>query len=347
MRKRMRLRKIKFKIPRWQKVLGCILLVYFSYTYFLSLMIQQSIVVNNQRYLEILVGEANHSNAHIYNPGTILDRLLKAASGIDVNNPVSIIRRAVNQRNQLNDMSMISFSSKDRDTEKPVNSAYVPDPNPVEIENPIVYIYNSHQLEQFRSRGTESYNVTPTVMMASFLLREQLNNMGMPTIVETNNITEFLRANAWNYAASYRASRYMMEEAFRKNETLRYFIDLHRDAIPRNRATTRIDGEYHARVLFVVGLEHPGYEANLRFVDKLNRRIAAKHPNLTRGIMKKQGPGVNGIYNQDFNDRTILIELGSYNSYIEEAYRTIMLIAPIINQVIREDMDAKEKQSSR
>jgi len=302
-------------------------------------MMQNNITINNGRYLEMIVGEANHSNAYIYNKGTILDRMLGAVSGIDVNNPVSIIHRAINQRNQMNDMNMISFSTVDRDTEEPIKSEYVPDPNPSMPDNPIVYIYNSHQLEEFSRSGTESYNITPNVMMASFMLREQLNSLGTDAMVETNNITEFLRANAWNFAASYRASRYMMTEAKRNHETLRYFIDIHRDGIPRNRAITKIDGEYHARILFVVGLEHPGYAANLAFVQKINSRIAAEHPNLTRGIMKKHGPGVNGIYNQDFNDRTILIEIGSYNSEIDEVYRTIKLIAPILNQVIKEDMN--------
>mgnify|MGYP003305959477 CR=1 FL=1 len=49
-----------------------------------------------------------------------------------------------------------------------------PFPNAVDIENPIIYIYNSHQLENYSSTNYEAYNITPNVMMASYILKEML-----------------------------------------------------------------------------------------------------------------------------------------------------------------------------
>ena len=71
-------------------------------------------------------------------------------------------------------------------------SYYIEDPNKVDINNPLVYIYNSHQLENYNNSNLEIYGITPNVLMASYLLKEKLNKNGISTIVEDTNLTEFL-----------------------------------------------------------------------------------------------------------------------------------------------------------
>ena len=56
----------------------------------------------------------------------------------------------------------------------------------------IIYIYNSHQLENYNNYNLEIYGITPNVLMASYLLKEKLNERGLSTIVEDTNLTEFL-----------------------------------------------------------------------------------------------------------------------------------------------------------
>ena len=97
-----------------------------------------------------------------------------------------------------------------------MESVHIKDPNPTVINKPKVYIYNSHQLENYSSANYEAYNITPNVMMASYLLREKLNDLGINTIVEESDITEFIRINNWNYNYSYMASRYYIEDAMKK-----------------------------------------------------------------------------------------------------------------------------------
>ena len=46
--------------------------------------------------------------------------------------------------------------------------------------------------------------------MASYLLKEKLNEKGLSSIVEDTNLTEFLELNNWNHSNSYRASRIFM-----------------------------------------------------------------------------------------------------------------------------------------
>ena len=40
-----------------------------------------------------------------------------------------------------------------------------------EVNEPVVYIYNSHQLENYSSNKYEPYNITPNVIMASHILK--------------------------------------------------------------------------------------------------------------------------------------------------------------------------------
>ena len=56
-------------------------------------------------------------------------------------------------------------------------SDYIEDPNPTEIKEPIIYLYNSHQLENYNNDDLSIYGITPNVLMASYLLREKLNNL--------------------------------------------------------------------------------------------------------------------------------------------------------------------------
>lgn len=48
-------------------------------------------------------------------------------------------------------------------------------------------------------------------MISSYILREKLNNLGINTIVETNNMKEFLVKNGYKYNMSYHASEYLLD----------------------------------------------------------------------------------------------------------------------------------------
>ena len=67
-----------------------------------------------------------------------------------------------------------------------------------EINEPLIYIYNTHQTEEYRKTNNNSYNITPTVMHASLILQKDLEKLGISSIVEKNSIKEILDINAWN-----------------------------------------------------------------------------------------------------------------------------------------------------
>lgn len=203
---------------------------------------------------------------------------------------------------------------------------------------PIIYIYSTHDTEGYFSSYFNIYNIKPDVKIASYYLQEKLNDLGLNTIVEKRMIKDALNKNNWVYKDSYKASRIYLENTYQNNTSLKYFIDLHRDSSLKSKTTTTIDGKSYARVMFLVGLEHDNYNANLKVATDINNLIKAIYPSLTRGIYKKSGPGVNGIYNQDFNSNCILIELGGQYNTMLEVSNTIDILAKILYDYIGENI---------
>ena len=118
--------------------------------------------------------------------------------------------------------------------------------------------------------------------------------------------------------------------------SLKVFIDIHRDSVDKAGTFININQVDYARVLLVIGLDYTGWEANYQFALELHQRIEKDYPGLSRGIMKKTGMNVNGVYNQDFSPNCILIEVGGVSNNIDEVYNTMNVLANIISKYIKE-----------
>ena len=210
------------------------------------------------------------------------------------------------------------------------------------VTDPLVYIFNTHQLEGYNNTYLDVFNINNTVYIASHILKEYLNDYSINALVETQSVSDVLNLNGWKYGYSYKASRILLEEAFLKYPTLNFFIDLHRDSASYDKTMIEIDKVKYAKVMFVVGLENTGYEANLNLANNLNEKIKKINPHLSRGVLKKKGKGVNGIYNQDFSPNMILIEVGGQYNYIEEVNNTLKVLAKVIYDYM-EEVYEKEK----
>lgn len=202
-------------------------------------------------------------------------------------------------------------------------------------DEPLVYIYNSHQTEAYVSEFSEDFNINNTVYLASYILKEYLSDLGISAIVEDNSIVDVLNTNGWKYNSSYKASRILLEEAKKENPSLMLFIDLHRDAGSYEKTTTEIDGVKYAKMMFVVGLKHENYQPNLDLANVLNDKLMAINSSLSRGVLKKDNSGANGIYNQDFDPNTILIEVGGQYNYIEEVNNSLKVFAKVLYDYLK------------
>lgn len=208
-------------------------------------------------------------------------------------------------------------------------------------KDPIVYIYTTHQKEEYSYDKNAPYNITPTVMNTSYMLKENLSKHDIESIVEERSISNILKKNNWKYASSYRASRILLEDSKKNNPSLEFFIDVHRDSVKKGITTIEFENKKYARVLFILGLENKNYEKNSKMIEYINNEINKKYPKLSRGIYKKKGKGVNGIYNQDFSANCILIEFGGVENTIDEVYNTVLVVSEILSKYIGENYEYK------
>lgn len=306
---------------KWHIVLIFILIVYISFRITYSILFNTLInkYIDNSKFISYLVNNSVNN--------MLETKDLKDVVTINLKEPFHLLNY---------NFSNIIEIKEEKEEEKV--TTIIEDPNPVVIESPIIYLYNSHQLESYYSDYLETYNITPTVMFASYILREKLNDLNLKTIVETNSVKDILNENKWNYAYSYEASKILMNRAKNENSSLNYFIDLHRDSSKKNQTTTTIDNKNYAKILFVIGKDHENYEKNLEFATKINDKMVNFNESLSRGVYVKGGVGVNGIYNQDFNPNTILIEVGGVDNTIEEVTNTLTILSKAIFESIGENV---------
>lgn len=308
--------------------------IVFSITFYYSL--RNSSEVNNTKFINFLLRGGNSHMIGDYKLVNIVNSSTKFLFNIDIKNPSSILDNGVfvygNNDKVLEMEHNDDYSNLEQLKEV---SSYIEDPNPVDVNNPIIYIYNSHQLENYDNGNLEIYGITPNVLMASYLLKEKLNSKGLSTIVETANMSEFLSLNGWDHSGSYKASRIFVLDKKNKYSSLKYFIDIHRDSVNKKVSTININGKSYARILFVVGLEHKNYKKNLKTMENINKLCDKYYPGLSRGIYKKEGAGVNGIYNQDVSSNSILIEVGGVDNNIDEVLNTTEAISDILYYYIK------------
>lgn len=206
--------------------------------------------------------------------------------------------------------------------------------NTKDTKEPIVYIYNTHQKEEYTVEKNEPYNIIPTVLTTSYMLEEQLLKHGIKSVVEESSVSEALNKNKWKYASSYKVTKTFLEKAKEKYPSLKFYIDVHRDSVKYSITTKTINDKKYARVMFLIGLENKDYEENLKVTEAINNEVEKKYPGLSRGIYKKKGKGVNGVYNQDFSSNCILIEFGGNKNTIDEVYNTVIALGEIISNYI-------------
>lgn len=265
--------------------------------------------ISDKALIDLVVNNSFKENNNILE--TIIEETLK------ISNPIKLLNKDYNK-----------YLSNTLKEEKVVTK---------ETKNPKIYIYNTHQTEEYASSTYAEFSINPTVVMNNYILEDIFNKNGYKTIVEERKIKDILNENNWRYNNSYKASRILLEDAIVKYPTLEYFIDVHRDSLKKDRTSITIDNKPYAKVLFIVGLENKDYQKNLALTEKINKKITELYPGLSKGVYKKSGPGVNGVYNQDFSANTILIEMGGYENTTTEVLNTSIAFARCFMEVINEE----------
>ncbi len=316
MKKVKTIKKRKFKF----RILLYAFLVFVGYQVSYNIIMNVKLANTNEDFIKGLLADSNYHMLYEKKANNLLNKMF--AYVFDINEPVSILEN--------------TFHFKANKTE---NTGYVSNPKIDEpaskIETPpLVYIYNSHQSEGYQGDALKPYNIKPGVMMASYILEDRLEKADINTLVLEDNLIDYMNLNNMNHASSYKASREFITKTITANPSLKLIIDLHRDSIPKEKSTVKINNKSCAKLVFVVGNEYDSYEQNLDLTNKLNDMIKEKYPTLTRGVLIKGGRGNNGVYNQDLSPKITLIEIGSDTNTIDEVLNTIELLSPIITEYV-------------
>lgn len=308
-------KKNKSRLKKF-KIMLLLIISILSFTYTIRILNKINLQVDDL-FLETLINSSNN----IKGQGITSD-VVNYVISLDFLNPVNLINsnyKGLVKNNVTKIDNVVIKETSNSNTKEPKGD------NTNKVAT--VYIYNTHQSEEYKSRNSTSYNVNPTVLLASYILQEKLSKLGINSIVEESNIMELLRINNWNYASSYKITKMLLEQAKKDNQSLVYFIDLHRDSISYDKTTITINNKKYAKILFLLGLENPNYLENKKVISKMHEMINEKYPGLSKGIYEKKGKGVNGVYNQDFSKNCILIEVGGKDNTIDEVNNTIEVIA--------------------
>ena len=268
----------------------------------------------------------------------IVKESIKLLSNIDLNNPNTLLDKKIKNQDKKTytlKKEKDAKASEDNYDENVYNkiTSYIEN-NTSKKENPIVYLYNSHQLETYSNQGFENNNITPNVLMTSYLLGEELNKRKITTIVEDTNISEFIKMSNLSSDSFYASTRIFIKNTMNKYQTVKYFIDIHRDSVSKDISTTTIDDKPYARVLFVLGVTNPNYKENQKIMLSLDSLLDKYYPNLSRGIYERPTPSWPDSYNQDLNSGVILIEVGGKENTIDEVSNTVLALSDIIKRYI-------------
>ena len=304
------MRRLKTKKRRKRRVFSFVFLILLSFGFCYYLL---SKVINQNDIKSFLLETSSlKSNKKRSTHNTILDLLLENTIG----------------KEKL---------ENSQDFPKDIKQEYIEDQERPNLSYPILYIYNTHQAEQYTINAKSEEDIIPTVMLASYYLREKMNKLGIQTMVETERINEVLRNQGWDYSSSYLVSRLLLKNAKETYPSLKYYIDLHRDSIARDLSIIERQGKTYAKVLFVVGTDYDNYFVNLNFAKYISESLNKKVENLSRGILTKGGSQVNGVYNQDFSSHMLLIELGGEYNTIEEIKNTIDVLAEVLKGALENE----------
>lgn len=272
---------------------------------FLLWQISYTVVMNinlnmtNEEFITKLL--SNATSANIYENNNWLNRVIKTFSNVDLKKPSTIINTFF---------------------ETNITSKYINYQLNNEIKDPLIYIYNSDQLDSFNTKDYAIYGITPNTLMASYLLQGELNKLGISSIVETTNIEEYILKED---ITKKEAINKLVNSTLKKYPNIKIIIDIKRGEISE---LVKLNNRKYAPVLFVIGTKNEKYQKNLKLTNKVNNTLVKYYPSISKGVLQE----VNKSYNQNINDKIIVLKIGDSKSSINEVNNTITILAPILKE---------------
>ncbi len=204
-------------------------------------------------------------------------------------------------------------------------------------DEPLVLILHTHGTECYSDSTSDGAvrcaDTERNVVRVGQELANVLNSFGIPALHSESMHDEI------SYITAYSSSRAEAEEILAIHPSIKYVIDLHRDAIPddggnRVKPCVEILGQDTAQLMLVMGTNagggnHPEYGQNLVVASHIQERTNSLYPLLMRPINVR-----NGIFNQNLCRGYMLLEVGSDANTLEEALRAVRLFGRSLAETI-------------
>lgn len=203
-------------------------------------------------------------------------------------------------------------------------------PEPVVFgDDPAVLILHTHATESYLPASGGNYHTTTkenTVRDVGSVLAQTLKDEG---IMSVHDLT--LHDNP-SYSKSYSRSYETIEKMLKKYPTIKCVIDLHRDAIASDSKaqTVSVGGRQCAAYSFVVSNAVPTYDANLKFIKRLNKEASDSYSGFCGKVLER-----GYRYNQDLSSHYMLLEIGYNRNDIEEARNTAEVFGKVLADTLK------------
>ncbi len=191
----------------------------------------------------------------------------------------------------------------------------------LESDEPRVLIYCTHTAESYAGNEKDADGRGDVLKVAKHLEEVLEETYGIEVLVSENV------HDSPDWSRSYACSRETAEELLAQYPNAELMIDLHRDSGPEKADTTmEVNGESAAKLLLVVGsdatMNHPNWRQNWETAKAVGAAIDGVNGDILRAIRVQKGR-----YNQHLTPNAILLEVGTDQNTLDEAYNGIEVFA--------------------
>lgn len=175
------------------------------------------------------------------------------------------------------------------------------------LESPIIYFFNSNQSHTYK----KEYNINTSVLMSSYLLSNELNELGISTIFESTDIDNF---SINNNMTTDEVIDLFIKDKLNTYLTIKYIINIGRSD---NRDTTvKINDKKYALISLYANKD------NITLLNKLNT------------LLNQNYKGISKIYIDSEYNSFINIDFGGINNSMKEVFNSIEVFSKVFKEVI-------------
>ena len=217
-----------------------------------------------------------------------------------------------------------------------------------DTDEPQVLIYHTHTTESFEPYVREKYDTsfnyrttdeTKNIVMVGDAIEAELEAAGIG-VIHARTIHDYP-----SYNGSYGRSRETILPILEQYPSIKVALDIHRDAISSEGTAyqpyVEIGGREAAQVMIISGCDDgtlgmPEYMKNFHFACSLQQQMESDWSGFTRPILFDYRH-----YNQDLTTGSLLIEVGSHGSTLDQVQYSGQLIGKSLAELL---LTVKEKK---